>query len=408
MDRKGVVQRFDAADGLGDILLDDGTIVRFGTSALKDFRSVVPAPGLHVLVGETKPGFRGALRASEVRLAEASWDETWHVVGIEAPRLIETEIPRKRVRLIPFDMGAFPRLASALSKADVDGRSFSQPTPVHLDELHPVLSSLAPLVVPHARVALGFSRASGEPAPGATFVGGSYADLGSGMWPAPAGTPLTHVLQIGRSDAEVLGFDQQINVFTGSLPPASLDTPMLEALGMAPLFGAVPRGNSPFLVVASRGGSRRQSPVSATPGVALGRGVARMVYPPLDAFHSDNDAVKSQVAAFVTRVYVVDAEGYAFAPDLCLRSVQAYYATAFPSADDLGDDIVLGGIAPPLHREGSPRKRLASVELVRFPEIRPTITHGDDWLAGDGELYWKRWAIDWSADANPQSWAYGR
>lgn len=407
MKRSGVIQRFDLADGLGDILLDDGSTVRFGINSLKEFRSVAPEAGTRVIVGETAPGFRGVVRAKEVYLAEESWDETWHVYGLDSPRVIDVEIPRKRVRLVPFSMSAFPRLAEALRKNDVDARSFSNAAPTKPQQPHGVVESLVPLVSPHARRALGFTRVLGEPAVGSTFLGGSYADLGAGDWPVVGGAPLKHVLQIDRQHAAALGLDCQINIFTGEQAAESLDTPMLNALGMAPLFGAVPRGDSPFLVVPGEGGTRRASQTCSTPAIALGEGKSRVVFPSTMLFHSREEAIQSEVAAFFTRVYVVNPEGYAFAPDLAMTSVQAFYGQTFPSADDLVDDVVLGGIAPPLHREVSPRRRLASILLERFPEVREVIAHGDEWLDGDGDFYWRRWALDWSPDSSPQSWAYG-
>lgn len=78
---KGTIVSFDAADGLGSVLLDDGRTVRFGLRACGPMK---PERGVHVVVQEVAPGFGGTLRAARVRPAIARsvetiqvWPEPW-------------------------------------------------------------------------------------------------------------------------------------------------------------------------------------------------------------------------------------------------------------------------------------------------------------------------------------------
>jgi hypothetical protein len=63
----GFITAYTHTDAVGRITLDDGTELRFGASAMRD---CLPAIGLRVRVGETKPHPLGGLRALEVHRAE--------------------------------------------------------------------------------------------------------------------------------------------------------------------------------------------------------------------------------------------------------------------------------------------------------------------------------------------------
>ncbi|MFO0547475.1 MAG: hypothetical protein U0271_03750 [Polyangiaceae bacterium] len=408
MKRAGTIQRFDATDGLGDIQLDDGTVVRFGMSSLREFGAVLPTAGLRVLVGETAPGLRGVLRAKEVFFAGESWDRTWHVFGIETTTRSAGSGSKERVRLLPFDMAAFPRLAEGLAAADLGARAFGPPMAESRSRAAGVLAAIAPLVSSQARRAVGLSPKPGEPDVGSTFVGGSYADVSDGVWPAFDGSPLRHILQIGAREAAQIGLSSQINVFQcGS--PAALGAEVLTSWGLAPLFGAMPRGDSPYFVLASKGGTRRNGPDVGLPVLAFGEGEPRTVYPPFDAYRSMDPAIQRDIAAFFADTYVVDPTGYEFAPGVFLRSIQAVYRDEFPDADTLADDLVLGGLAPQKPREKTPRRRLASLSLESLPvALRKLLAQGDPWLAGTADLTWRRWVLDWSEDGAPSAWSYGR
>lgn len=65
---RGKVLSFDAADGLGAILLEDGREVRFGMSALRGSLAR-PEPGQLVVVDDVAPGLAGRIKATGVRLA---------------------------------------------------------------------------------------------------------------------------------------------------------------------------------------------------------------------------------------------------------------------------------------------------------------------------------------------------
>lgn len=407
MARSGVIERFDAADGLGDILLDDGTLVRFGLTSLRDFRAAAPTAGTRVRVGETAPGFRGVLRATEVFLEERSWDQVWYVHGLGAPRVVDVEFPlERRVRLEPLDLARFADVAPSLEPDAIDARSFALPTRVPEVTAHEVLGAIAPLAAASARLALGFRRTAGEPEEGATFVGGDYADMGACDWPSADGAPLIHVLQIGADDARSIGVDRQVNVFAASQPVDGHRTPVLDAAGLSFPFGARPGADS-VLVIGGPGGRRRRGPGPSTPPVAFAPPETRTVFPSSRLFRSDDDAVKARLAEFFTRVYALGGAGREVAPGLVLEPLESLYRRALPSADDLLDDLVLGGIARPLLRESVPRRRLASVNLQRIPELLVTVARGNDWIDADGQLQWRRWTLDWSEHATPAAWVSG-
>ena len=60
---QGTIVSFDGADGLGDIRLDDGVVVRYTTRSLQGVRN---RPGTRVEVHELARGFAGRLRAGRV------------------------------------------------------------------------------------------------------------------------------------------------------------------------------------------------------------------------------------------------------------------------------------------------------------------------------------------------------
>lgn len=62
----GVIESYEPADAVGNIRTDDGIVIRFGRSDC----GFEPVVGTRVEVLGTKPGFRGALRATAVRLHE--------------------------------------------------------------------------------------------------------------------------------------------------------------------------------------------------------------------------------------------------------------------------------------------------------------------------------------------------
>lgn len=65
-ENQGVIESFDQTDAVGSIRLADGRVVRFGRSAC----AFEPVVGAQVEVLGTTPGFRGALKATSLRLAE--------------------------------------------------------------------------------------------------------------------------------------------------------------------------------------------------------------------------------------------------------------------------------------------------------------------------------------------------
>jgi hypothetical protein len=65
---RGTLLSFDAADGVGTILLEDGREVRFGMSALRGSLAR-PEPGTLVVVDDVAPGLAGRIKATGVRLA---------------------------------------------------------------------------------------------------------------------------------------------------------------------------------------------------------------------------------------------------------------------------------------------------------------------------------------------------
>jgi hypothetical protein len=360
--RNGTVQRFDPADGLGDIALDDGATVRFGLGDCVEFRSIVPAAGLRVIVEDIRPGFRGALRATKVRPLGESWDAVRPVWGLTEPRTIDDRFDG-RVRCVPFDPSAFDRIGEARVH-DADALAF---TPRRFEErvVHPAAEPLRGALAREGRLAFAFARGDGEPAIGSTFVGDAFADL-DGEWPR-----LHHLLQIGRSDAQRLGIDKQLNVFS--------------------------KGSAPPVIIASSGGARHHAAKSKLPVVALHDPREITVYPASSLLTSDDEEVKQQLTSF-DRVYVLSPDGVLHPPDLRWFASGGLVARSWPMAEQLPDALVLGGVAVPM--PGRPTyRRLASLSLDLCAGLRGL-------LALEKRLNWQRLSIDWRPDAEPAAIAY--
>src|SRR5262245_23728897 len=67
----GTISSYSLADSVGRLVLDDGTELRFGATAL---HGVVPASGTRVRVGRAEPHPLGGLRALDIELAEQDPD----------------------------------------------------------------------------------------------------------------------------------------------------------------------------------------------------------------------------------------------------------------------------------------------------------------------------------------------
>lgn len=110
----GRITEIEPEDGLGWIELGNGDRVRFGGTACKGF---VPAIGMAVEVLGTKPGFRGVLKATEVRKAAEASAAPSEVAGgpaaAPAPRTSLHTLQSSGVR-------ADDLILTLLGRADVD------------------------------------------------------------------------------------------------------------------------------------------------------------------------------------------------------------------------------------------------------------------------------------------------
>lgn len=129
----GSIVAFDQADAVGTVQLDDGRAVRFGASAC----AFEPVVGTRVTVVGLVPGFRGALKASALRLLETDAEHASRLGARDAERgvrpptlgaaehaalareiggltvLLDEDVPRELGALLAW-VNAFPLAASGI------------------------------------------------------------------------------------------------------------------------------------------------------------------------------------------------------------------------------------------------------------------------------------------------------
>lgn len=341
---EGTITRFDAADGLGEIQLHDGTVVRFGGTACRDFRGPI-AIGLAVRVEGIAPGFGGRLRAATVTRLGETWDEERAVFGLVEPITCDDE-RGKRVRLVPLDLHRFaadhPQWTDrdALSPCALGSphESFSPPV-----DTHPIFVPFWDQVLATATGAAVLDFAPGDPSVGASFLGGDIADVGEDGWPAHRGRPMLHLAQLGADLAQALGSSAQLNVFVSSLD----------------------EDDAVSTVVETRVPTRARRELAALPARCIARRRWAPAYP--------SSLTLSRIARGGAPAFFALWVAAPERTPIPALSVQARYASTFPSVDALGEAIVAGGYGETALAgtavDDPPYRRLLTLDTRQLPEL---------------------------------------
>lgn len=116
----GTITEIEPEDGLGWIELPSGDRVRFGGTACKDF---VPAVGMTVRVVDTRPGYGGTVKATELQRVRDAPEAPRPSApkGAAAPE--EIAVPRTSLHVVTSArVRADDLLLAVLGRADVDDR----------------------------------------------------------------------------------------------------------------------------------------------------------------------------------------------------------------------------------------------------------------------------------------------
>lgn len=182
--QRGTIVELTPHDSLGWIELDSGGRVRFGGTALSEFRAY-PAVGTRVVVWGTVPGFRGVPKAVRVTPFEDG----------DAPESAETQAMDW-----PTFVATYPRFGDA---ADVTAPCTRELPPLKIPT-HPLfapwhreITETAPATLP-LRVPTFRAPRPIEPTPSESFAHGRVAFLESPAWPSCArcSRPLEMCIQI--------------------------------------------------------------------------------------------------------------------------------------------------------------------------------------------------------------------
>lgn len=174
-------------DGIGRILLEDGTDLKVGTGALKSIVSFAgeerPLVGVRVVVSAIAPHPLGGFRATEVKRAQkevsfarlktvAAWEKALKAVGL-APRFVQALSSSIRVgmRIVPkrgrtalgaSKLGGAPDLPKGFVWPDYEGRPMAFVGQLRLAEISPAVR--ADLRLPKQGLISFFVAAESEPA----------------------------------------------------------------------------------------------------------------------------------------------------------------------------------------------------------------------------------------------------
>lgn len=338
--RHGTIVSFDTSTTIGEIKLDDGTVVAFGIDQCKQFRST-PTVGMPVVVPEVKTAWIGQPRAVRVLPAVVrDWDREIFVHDLENAVTLDDGFG-KRVRLSPSNLAAYfahdpSWLEDDAAERLVFGRAPTEPTPS--GACHPIFGLWREAIERTRRDVAILEVIEGDAAPGGSFLGSEFADIPAEAWPKLRGRRMQHLAQLGVELMRSFGIEKQLNVFLSS-------------------FGY----DAKVSVVATESPAPRTAQGKNTLAPrALRLKTWRPVYPSCLA---------------LGRVHAGDRFFELWMNDpkrkpLPVSSVQRLYEDTFPSPRRLGEPLVVGGYGETLFREGErPYRRLLTIHTRTFSEL---------------------------------------
>lgn len=340
--KTGRIESFDPKKKSGVIRLDEdgGDVpVHFSTSVC---RGVVPEVGMKVRAGDldAEPGSGGpfsdtfAMRAGLVEPDTGHDLETVQTVGLTAPQR-GTNWEGDEVLRVPFDPSTFPELRNAFPEQLLRGLSFTAASPVKKRDVPKHLELISGLC-DVARRAYRYRVTKRKPAPGSSFIGGGFADLGNVPWPRGSEGPLRFLAQLGVAETKKLGLQEQLVVFLD--PAAEYLASTLHVIRCAP--GAR---------VVGPGVQSGAEPLELIDEVA--------VFPSLMDIQAAYGAIDELLPLDVHRFWDVEV-----LEDDEFHTVQQSIIETFPDASDLDADVVLGGFT---HVGGS-YKRVLTLAADHF------------------------------------------